>query len=77
MTPWLHIIGFGEGDLPPIPPCEIIIGPERAISRLTSSPVQRGRGAGEAGGGGGPTLQVWRSPKLADMLAQITAQSRS
>ena len=57
MTPWLHIIGFGEGDMPPIPPgAETIIGPQRAISRLLSSPAQRGRGTGEAGGGGGPKL---------------------
>jgi precorrin-6Y C5,15-methyltransferase (decarboxylating) len=34
MTPWLHIIGFGEGDLPPIPTCDVIIGPQRAIDRL-------------------------------------------
>ena len=34
MTPWLHIIGFGEGDLPPIPHCDVIIGPQRAIDRL-------------------------------------------
>jgi precorrin-6Y C5,15-methyltransferase (decarboxylating) len=70
MTPWLHIIGFGEGDLPHIPPCEIVIGPERAISRLSST-AQRGRGTGEAGGGGGPRLEAWRSPKLDSMIAQI------
>jgi precorrin-6Y C5,15-methyltransferase (decarboxylating) len=34
MTPWLHIIGFGEGELPTIPPCDVIIGPQRAIDRL-------------------------------------------
>jgi precorrin-6Y C5,15-methyltransferase (decarboxylating) len=35
MTPWLTIIGFGEGDpLPQIPPCDVIVGPERAIGRL-------------------------------------------
>jgi precorrin-6Y C5,15-methyltransferase (decarboxylating) len=35
MTPWLTIIGFGEGDpMPPIPPCDVIIGPQRAIDRL-------------------------------------------
>jgi precorrin-6Y C5,15-methyltransferase (decarboxylating) len=73
MTPWLHIIGFSEGDLPHIPPCEIVIGPERAIDRLSSSPVQGGRGTGEAGGGGGPKLVAWASLKLESMLAQITA----
>ena len=39
----------------------------------TSSPATRGRGTGEAGGGGGPKLQPWASLKLADMIAQITA----
>ncbi len=86
MTPWLHIIGFGEGDLPPIPPCDVIIGPERAISRLGSilakrevggsSPVAKRTGEGDqpkAGGGGGPKLIPWTSPKLPDMIAQITA----
>jgi precorrin-6Y C5,15-methyltransferase (decarboxylating) len=34
MTPWLHIIGFGEGEMPAIPPCDVIIGPQRAIDRL-------------------------------------------
>ena len=35
MTPWLTIIGFGEGDpMPPIPPCDVIVGPQRAIDRL-------------------------------------------
>jgi precorrin-6Y C5,15-methyltransferase (decarboxylating) len=80
MTPWLHIIGFGEGDLPHIPPCEIVIGPERAIERLAkgavggSSAVAKRTGEGDqpkAGGGGGPTLIPWASHKLPDMLAQI------
>lgn len=73
MTPWLHIVGFGEGQLPAIPSCEIVIGPVRAIERLASSPAQRGRETGEAGGRGGPKLQPWHSMKLSDMIAQITA----
>jgi precorrin-6B C5,15-methyltransferase / cobalt-precorrin-6B C5,C15-methyltransferase len=73
MTHWLTIIGFGEGELPHIPPCEIVLGPARAISRLSSSTAQRGRGTGEAGGGGGSKLQSWASPKLPDMIAQLTA----
>ena len=70
MTAWLHIIGFGEGDpLPPLPPADIILGPARAIERLSrsTSPL-----AGEAGRGGAVTnkLEPWRSLKLEAMIAQ-------
>jgi precorrin-6Y C5,15-methyltransferase (decarboxylating) len=34
VTHWLTIIGAGEGELPPIPPAEIILGPKRLKSRL-------------------------------------------
>jgi precorrin-6B C5,15-methyltransferase / cobalt-precorrin-6B C5,C15-methyltransferase len=79
MTLWLHIIGFGEGDLPPIPPCDVVIGPERAISRLGSSTAAQRTGEGDHAkhGGGGRILDArlvpWHSLKLADMVAQITA----
>ena len=66
MTPWLTILGFGEGDpLPPIPPARIVLGPRRAIERLSSS-------ATNPGGKGGPKLQAWRSLKLDAMIAQVT-----
>jgi precorrin-6B C5,15-methyltransferase / cobalt-precorrin-6B C5,C15-methyltransferase len=70
MTAWLHIVGFGEGDpLPPLPPADIILGPARAIERLSrsTSPL-----AGEAGRGGAVTskLEPWRSLKLDAMIAQ-------
>jgi precorrin-6Y C5,15-methyltransferase (decarboxylating) len=78
MTPWLTILGFGEGDLPPIPPCEIIVGPQRVIDRLAAKPAVNSlsRPAGEGnhttrGGGGGPRLLPWRSMKLDAMIAQI------
>jgi precorrin-6Y C5,15-methyltransferase (decarboxylating) len=72
MTPWLHIIGFGEGEMPHIPSCEVVIGPERAISRLQRPLPLAGEGDhAKHGGGGGPKLESWRSPKLTDMLAQI------
>lgn len=34
MTPWLHIIGFGEGALPEVPAAQVVLGPQRAIDRL-------------------------------------------
>jgi precorrin-6Y C5,15-methyltransferase (decarboxylating) len=71
VTPWLHIIGFGEGDLPAIPPCEVVIGPQRAITRLA---LFRKGGEGdqpEADGGDGLRLIPWRSLKLDQMLAQV------
>jgi precorrin-6Y C5,15-methyltransferase (decarboxylating) len=34
VIPWLHIIGFGEGELPLIPNCEVVVGPNRVIERL-------------------------------------------
>jgi len=57
-APWLHIVGFGEGDLPPLPPSATIIAPARAIARL--------RTAGQGG-----DLVEWRSMRLDAMLAQI------
>lgn len=64
MTPWLHIIGFGEGEMPTIPAgAHTIIGPQRAIDRLSA----------KQGGGGGPRLVAWASLKLPDMIAEITA----
>lgn len=76
MTPWLHIIGFGEEEMPHIPPCEVVIGPDRAIDRLKTevgNDLSREAGEGDRsyGGGGGPKLESWRSPKLTDMIAQI------
>lgn len=71
MTSWLHVIGFGEGELPHIPHCEVVVGPERVISRLESSSAQRGRGTGNTGGALPYRLLAWRSMKLADMIAQI------
>jgi len=59
VTPWLHVIGFGEGALPALPPAEIILGPARAISRLTGEARE-----------GGPILEPWRSLKLDAMIAQ-------
>ena len=52
MTAWLDIIGFGEGDpLPALPHGRTIIGPTRAIERLSRAPLPlEGRG----GGGGRP-----------------------
>jgi precorrin-6Y C5,15-methyltransferase (decarboxylating) len=74
MTPWLHIIGFGEGDMPPIPPCKVVIGPQRAIDRLQSAKPAVGAPllpAGEGdqpkvGGGGGriPDAIAGGSPTL-------------
>jgi precorrin-6Y C5,15-methyltransferase (decarboxylating) len=57
-VPWLHIVGFGEGDLPPLPPSATIIAPARAVARLRKA---------EQGG----DLVEWRSMKLDAMLAQI------
>ena len=80
MTHWLDIIGFGEGDFPPLPHATTILGPERAISRLSSSPATQswGRWHAKRDGGGGPALDTgvapklipWRSPKLDAMIAQ-------
>jgi precorrin-6Y C5,15-methyltransferase (decarboxylating) len=73
MTPWLHIVGFGEGDLPPIPDCDIVIGPERAIARLKQAlgvpPLLAGEG--DSADGARPKLIPWRSLKLESMIAQI------
>jgi precorrin-6Y C5,15-methyltransferase (decarboxylating) len=68
MSPWLHIIGFGEGELPTLPPAATVLGPERAISRLSAAP--RGEGDRLETRSGRPRLQSWRSPRLEAMLAQ-------
>ncbi len=60
MTPWLHVIGFGEGELPNLPPSDIVLGPRRIIERLRKANTAQA------------TLVEWRSMKLVDMLAQIT-----
>jgi len=71
MTAWLDIIGFGEGDpLPALPHGRTIIGPSRAIERLSRAPLPlEGRGEG----GGRPhalNFEPWRSLKLDAMIAQ-------
>ena len=68
MSPWLHIIGFGEGELPTLPPAATVLGPERAISRLSAAP--RAEGDRHETRSGRPRLQSWRSPRLEAMLAQ-------
>jgi precorrin-6Y C5,15-methyltransferase (decarboxylating) len=60
VTPWLTIVGFGEGKLPGLPPAAAIIGPQRAVDRL--------RDAGFPG-----TLLAWDSLKLDAMIAQVLA----
>jgi len=52
MTPWLTVIGAGEGALPALPAAEAILGPSRLKASL-------------------PNLNVWRTPTLEGMLAQI------
>ena len=72
--PWLHIIGCGEGELPALPAAQTIIGPSRLIERLAVRTPLPPAGEGdhaEHGGGGGPTLEPWRSAKLETMLAQL------
>ena len=61
MTVWLDIIGCGEGELPHIPATHAIIAPKRLIDRL------------RAAGTTSAQLVEWRSPKLDDMIAQVTA----
>lgn len=61
MSVWLDIIGCGEGDLPRVPAVDTIVAPKRIIERLRASGVDEGR------------LSEWRSLKLDDMIAQITA----
>ncbi|MEO6013547.1 MAG: precorrin-6y C5,15-methyltransferase (decarboxylating) subunit CbiE [Devosia sp.] len=34
MTHWLDIVGVGEGDVPPLPPADTILGPARLKSRV-------------------------------------------
>ncbi len=34
MTPWLHIVGFGESEMPHVPATAAVLGPQRAIDRL-------------------------------------------
>ena len=34
MTPWLDVIGAGEGELPSIPPAQTVLGPARLKSRV-------------------------------------------
>ena len=82
MTPeWLHIIGFGEGDLPPLPHAQTILGPARAIERLARSQTSplagevaqlepKARSEARRGGDAGNQLIPWRSPKLDSMIAQ-------
>ena len=74
MTPWLEVIGVGEGELPTLPPASVVLGSTRVISRLSSSPAPAGEGDhAKHGGGGGPKLQPWQSPHLDAMLEQIVA----
>ncbi|MBN9304549.1 MAG: hypothetical protein BGO82_12425 [Devosia sp. 67-54] len=81
MTPWLHIIGVGEGELPALPPADIILGPARLLDRLPAENQETLSQAplplAEWGGGGGqvyrPRLEPWRSPKFAAMLDQLLA----
>ncbi|RYE06960.1 MAG: cobalt-precorrin-7 (C(5))-methyltransferase, partial [Hyphomicrobiales bacterium] len=61
MTEWLHIIGFGEGELPTLPHADAVIGPQRIIDRLQAASATHAR------------LIPWRSLKLDDMIAHITA----
>lgn len=81
MTEWLHIIGFGEGDpLPTLPHAQTILGPTRAIERLSqrTSPLAgevaqlepKARSEARRGGATSTILQPWRSPKLESMIAQ-------
>lgn len=60
MSAWLHIVGCGEGELPAMPPAEVIVAPRRIIARLAAS------GATDA------RLVEWRSLGIDDMVAQIT-----
>jgi precorrin-6Y C5,15-methyltransferase (decarboxylating) len=57
-APWLRIIGFGEGELPALPPAETVIGPKRAIERLRAAGLKA-------------RLAEWRSPRLDEMISQI------
>jgi len=58
MTAWLHIVGVGEGALPPLPPADTIIAPQRILDRLAA--------------GGAARRLVWQAP-LAAMLEQVMA----
>jgi precorrin-6Y C5,15-methyltransferase (decarboxylating) len=71
LTPWLQVIGVGEGDLPALPHAQIVLGSTRVIARLAqggTSPL-----AGEVGRGEQVEAQLhaWRSPHLEAMLEQI------
>ncbi len=67
MSPWLTIVGCGEGDLPRIPPAEVIVAPKRVIERLRAA---RDEAHGESDSA---SLVEWRSLGIDDMIAQITA----
>lgn len=41
MNAWLDVIGAGEGELPPIPPAKIVLGPARLKSRVPELVVWR------------------------------------
>ncbi len=58
MSAWLDIVGCGEGDLPRLPPSEVIIGTARVIRRLEAA-------------GATARLVEWRSPRLEAMIAQV------
>ncbi len=58
MTAWLTVVGVGEGALPPLPPADTIIAPQRVLDRL---------------GADGPARRfAWQAP-LSAMLEQVMA----
>ncbi len=63
MSVWLDIVGCGEGGLPSLPAADILVAPQRIIERLRAAPAAAH----------GARLVEWRSLKLDDMIAQITA----
>lgn len=62
MSAWLTIVGCGEGELPRIPPSEVIVAPKRIVERLRAT-----------GAAGSATVSEWRSMRIDDMVAQVAA----
>jgi precorrin-6Y C5,15-methyltransferase (decarboxylating) len=85
MSPWLHIIGVGEGGASALPAqlqalvsgAQIVLGPQRFLISLTPTSISSPQGGGMAAARVGvspphQTLIPWSSP-LSAMLGQVEA----